>query len=317
MFSTSLQRRWLLISIFVIFVVWVSNKQVQHRPSNQINLLDTNTPTTENGKILTVLTLNVCFKATMLRQRMEALAELILQPENKPQIIALQEVTLKVASYLNVLMEEEYQIAYSKTVQDSYGMALMIRRKGRKSNQKFNVKEYQLDSFMGQSLFVVEIWEGNSCDFAVGSIHLESLDNHKMREAQMKQCAKIMSKYPDNLVVGDFNFDSSKNHWASSTEYLENDSLLRYMPNHVDVWTEFHSKEVGDTFDTTQNWWAKGELPKQQERARYDRSMASLRRWKLLSISICADKPLNLPVVAEKHSYFISDHFGLLTKVLK
>ena len=73
---------------------------------------------------------------------------------------------------------------------------------------------------------------------------LESLSNHPLREKQLAVAAAVMKK-ANTILCGDFNFDSDRN--FSGIGPLENDSLKKILPHHVDVWPTLHGNDKGYT----------------------------------------------------------------------
>merc|ERR1719502_1450062 len=88
-------------------------------------------------------------------------------------------------------------------------------------------------------------------DFAIGTVHLESLANHPTRQEQLRICKSVLASHKNAILVGDFNFDSERN-FAPPHDPLENEALAQIMPDYIDLWPSLRA-ERGLTFDSTVN----------------------------------------------------------------
>mmetsp|Transcript_105938 Transcript_105938/g.306467 ORF Transcript_105938/g.306467 Transcript_105938/m.306467 type:complete len:108 (-) Transcript_105938:1145-1468(-) len=68
-------------------------------------------------------------------------------------------------------------------------------------------------TMMGRSLLVAELVPpggGGSarawCAGAVATVHLESLNSAKVRDAQLQTANRALARYPNAVLCGDFNF---------------------------------------------------------------------------------------------------------------
>ena len=86
----------------------------------------------------------------------------------------------------------------------------------------------------------------------IGNVHLESLDNRKYRRRQLKACSELLSPLRNFALLGDFNFDSSRN-FQDAAGALENLSIAEYFPHAHDVWPLLHERDEGFTFDSVRN----------------------------------------------------------------
>ena len=117
-------------------------------------------------------------------------------------------------------------------------------------------------------------------------MHLESLNNHRKREQQLRVAADVLAPHANSVLVGDFNFDSARNFCeigeagspgGGAAQTLENDSLGAILPGHDDVWPLLHPDAAGApgfTFDARRNPLVTNKL----EVMRYDRVMARFTR---------------------------------------
>jgi len=123
-------------------------------------------------------------------------------------------------------------------------------------------------------------------DVAVGTVHLESLANHPMRERQLRSCESILASHSNAILVGDFNFDSEQN-FKPPHEPLENEALVQIMPEFVDLWPALRA-ERGLTFDSGVNPYIG-----KSEHMRYDRVMTRLTSWRATAIDMFGQEPVD------------------------
>lgn len=142
-------------------------------------------------------------------------------------------------------------------------------------------KFHDLPTNMARRLLVVELGS-----LAIGTVHLESLANHIIREKQLQVCAKTLASFPNVLLVGDFNFDSERNYVPSDAP-LENKALAKFMPDFADVWPDLRT-ERGFTYDSVFNPYIGT-----HERMRYDRVMARLKDWRATGIDLFGQAPVD------------------------
>uniref|UniRef100_A0A6U6J7J3 Endonuclease/exonuclease/phosphatase domain-containing protein n=1 Tax=Zooxanthella nutricula TaxID=1333877 RepID=A0A6U6J7J3_9DINO len=242
--------------------------------------------------MLSVLTLNVWFAKLLMHDRTQALIRLI-QVE-KPHVVCLQEVVPYVADSLIAAFPTWGHSGFEGfAVNHGYGVLIMTR-----PDLAASFTSYELESRMGRKLVVAKL-----PDLAVGSVHLESLNNHKWRVRQLQRCAQVLAGFSDALLVGDFNFDSTRNFKPPHVP-LENDDLNTSLPDFDDVWPKLRPKELGLTYDSQTNPYIR-----KTETMRYDRVMARLKLWVANSIQLIGS-------VGEGDSdaqrIFLSDHFGVL-----
>ena len=107
------------------------------------------------------------------------------------------------------------------------------------------------NSEMGRHLLTARcaIGDQKHC-ITVGNVHLESLNNAKIREAQLAVSDRALPT-GESILVGDFNFCSERNYDGSLP--LENDCLSRVLPSHEDLWQKLKPGEQGFTFDSVKN----------------------------------------------------------------
>jgi hypothetical protein len=164
---------------------------------------------------------------------------------------------------------------------------------------------YDLPTRMSRRLLVTFLE-----DLAIGNVHLESLANHPVREAQLRECVQALKHFSDALLVGDFNFDSQQN-WSPPHSPLENDALAEIMHGFVDVWPLLRT-DRGLTFDSSICPYIR-----KHEQMRYDRVMARVVKWVAHSIERVGHEPLDVDLSSRTtagpmRGLFLSDHFGLI-----
>ena len=165
---------------------------------------------------------------------------------------------------------------------------------------------------------------------AVATSHLESLDNQKIRQSQIRETAGHLKNFPRAVFCGDFNFDATKTYgdWNrakknlspfKSFENLENHVLNQELGhlNFVDTWDFLKTSagaeplDLGLTFDGFTN---PGLVQDRDERMRYDRIMAT------------GLEPIKIDVIGKETLTFdqdptgtdlnvkISDHYGVVAE---
>ena len=139
---------------------------------------------------------------------------------------------------------------------------------------------HSLPTEMSRRLLLVKVPQ-----LVIGTVHLESLANPRMRVEQLKICARVLAPFPDAMLVGDFNFDSERN-FKAPHEPLEN-AALAVLEGFTDLWPSLRP-EPGKTFDSTLNPYIE-----QYEQMRYDRVMVKLAGWRPEDIRMVGDEPLD------------------------
>jgi len=121
---------------------------------------------------------------------------------------------------------------------------------------------------MGRDFLLADLRiNGNAV--GVGTVHLESLSNARLRQVQLTTIADTMKEYDHWTVMGDFNFDSQIN-YGHADPPLENDVMREILPpTTIDTWLYIHKdKSSGKTYDSDIN-----KTIHKYERMRYDRVM--------------------------------------------
>jgi len=218
--------------------------------------------------MLKLLTLNLWFSDKLRHARTRAVLKLI--EDERPTVCCFQEVVPEVAQLLvRSLPGWSASDPGDGSTVAPYGVMTLVAP-GTPANFSF----HKLPTRMWRWLLVAEL-EG----LAVGTVHLESLANHPVREAQLEVCASVLRRHHDSVLVGDFNFDSERN-FHPPHDPLENEALAQRAPGFVDLWPVLHPGERGLTFDSAINPYLD-----QSEQMRYDRVIARLQSWRATGIA--------------------------------
>lgn len=135
----------------------------------------------------------------------------------------------------------------------------------------------------------------------IGTVHLESLNNQKLRKSQLITISKVLTA-KTNIFCGDFNFCSYRN-WNINDKDLENKVLEEIVPEYIDVWEKYGNGK-GYTFDSEVN-----KMLEHHEQMRYDRIMIKSKEWKTKEIHIIGNQ--QFAKTQKNQPLFPSDHFGL------
>ena len=220
-----------------------------------------------------VLTWNVWFETHMeFDLRLKSLISQLLAAS--PCVAGLQEVTPRFADAVRASQVLTSLYVVSPNEITSYGCLLLVRR-----DFQVSWREQPLPSDMGRTLLVAEC-AASPCRpaFAVGTVHLESLNSSSQRRKQLAVCYRTLRGYHAACLCGDMNFDSSQawGDWRRSVPTpdrdLENHVLSRELPGYVDCWPVLHPDEPGYTFDGQTNSQC---IADPKERMRYDRILTS------------------------------------------
>eukprot|EP00981_Chlorochromonas_danica_P011146 scaffold3779_cov254-Ochromonas_danica.AAC.6 len=220
-------------------------------------------------RTLSVLTWNIWFDRFERKARGDAVVKIC--EDLLPHVICLQEVTPTFLhhslSLSSTLLANYHCSDSSEMIGDTvrpYGVLTLVRKD---LNSSF--RWVDLPTQMDRKLLIADLPDWS---VSIGNVHLESLDNHPTREAQLSLCAESLQTSSFSLLCGDFNFCSYRNyhnHDHQGQNRLENDSLSQRLPGYGDLWLTLHKAEddPGYTFDGTVNPLASDPT----EQMRYDR----------------------------------------------
>ncbi len=162
---------------------------------------------------LRVVTWNVWFKDYYLEQRAAALFHIISTLEPSADVICLQEVTPR---FFELLLSQSW-LRSRYRVSDS-AAALTINPYGAVILSSLALAPaileiHALPSNMGRRM-VSARWPRDN--FAIGTVHLESLDNTELRLEQLKLIDRALSSNSNAVLLGDMNFPDS----AEENEFM-------------------------------------------------------------------------------------------------
>jgi tyrosyl-DNA phosphodiesterase 2 len=245
---------------------------------------------------ISVATFNVWFGEKRLEDRCLALLRIL--EERRPDVIALQEVTIPFMAGLRSApwLQREYVMSdfMGTTVAEaSYGVVMLSRLPVE------SMELHDLPTRMGRKLLMARVLV-NDTRLAVGTVHLESLlDSAPYRGRQLAQIFKTLKDEDHAILMGDFNFCSS---WPEEQARLD--------PDYVDVWPALRKKEPGFTEDTDVNRMLAAMRDKKA--VRYDRVLVRSGKpgWKPTAIELLGTEPIS----SAHPDVFPSDHFGLFAR---
>jgi len=280
---------------------------------------------------LRVVTYNVWFDSFEKKKRFNFLIDLI--DKEQADVVGLQEVTPVIMSKLMTHQTIQKFFAISNCSVDPYGVIFLIR-KGTTTISHVTFKFIPLTSEMNRKLLIAILSFEDSttslntastnvsqlkqfnqskkeATLAIATVHLESLNNRRIRKIQLEECQKALEEYPSKILMGDFNFDATKN-YIKTNKNLENDLLIEILTDYVDVWSSLRKKDdMGYTFDTKVNEMLSFDSRHNYEQMRYDRVMLSSKIWNAKTINILGNQKYGISKPNSNRPIFISDHFGL------
>lgn len=239
---------------------------------------------------LKLLTYNVWFENHRWRERIPQLLKLI--GAHDPDVICLQEVTKSFMTWLFARPSASWLRNYTcsddregRTL-GSYGVLTLAKRH---LSPEFHF--FDFESRMGRRLLVTDVtFRGTTV--GIGNVHLESLNNERLRVKQLAVSFRTLKKRSHSILCGDFNF---------SDDWPEN---KRLDSSYIDAWTTLHPDLKGSTMPSNVSFPA----------WRPDHVM--LRKLKPETIEIVGDGAITGPACeqCEMHRRVCSpsDHFALV-----
>jgi tyrosyl-DNA phosphodiesterase 2 len=230
-----------------------------------------------------ILTWNVYFGGHMFEARTDALvAELV---RRRPEVIALQEVTLELVRRLGGLADAGYECSDEGGATLGYGYGVVIFARVPVRGFRF----VDLPTDMGRTLVTTELDRG----LTVATVHLESIDvSRPARLAQIDVIQERLARKDDVVWVGDMNFSPDQPEQAALD------------PAWLDVWPALHPDDPGHTVDTDLNAM-RFQLKSTPTHKRIDRVFLRSHRWQARAIERVGAAAI------DSEGTFISDHFGL------
>jgi len=266
--------------------------------------------------MLKLLTWNICFRHFELKKRITNLCEYIDYLD--PDIVCLQEVTQESFLLMQKWFLDKYHIYNSNHVprqrtpslydDDEEKEDFMIKESEFKVRHfliilsKYpleQVKKIHFPQTKYHRFLFSGIFFKNNEKYYVCNTHLETFPHHeKMRIAQWKYClfCAYCNRADHCFIMGDFNI-------------LETDVIPWKIPyGFTDVWEEMYPEKDGYTFDSFENYMAKGKYM-----GRLDRIYVTMKKQNIENIQII-DEQFECENEKKKIGY-VSDHFGLFLQI--
>lgn len=183
---------------------------------------------------LSLVSYNVWFKEYYMKERFDALIEILEHLEPRPDIIAFQEVT---PYFQNCLIMHAW-VRRNFFVSDINGSTVLPYGVMMLVNRSLPCPAFQIHSLPSNmarrflhAIFLPETSEWNTdapCSaLAVGTAHLESMDNTAMRVEQLKLICPLLEYSNNAILMGDTNYPHGAE--AESQVWSEHKSF-------ADVW---------------------------------------------------------------------------------
>ena len=259
-------------------------------------------------KKITVLTLNICFEnPETYHIRFPKIIELV--KKKKYEVACFQEVVPEFQILLERNFSKDYVISTAPEIPYFTSMICL-------KSLKPSFVRIALRSDMGRDLLYTVIAPDSDLNLVCGTVHLESLDNHRLREKQLQQVYKEFSKFGHSILVGDFNFPAHQNYNSKKkNERLHNLSLAECLPGYLDQWEHKYPDKPGYTFIHERNQWKFKDELRARGGFRFDRCMTNYKddTIKVHNIDIICDEEIGPMQCSENKSVpiYLSDHLGL------
>ena len=249
---------------------------------------------------ISMLTYNIWRSAEMMRERIEALGQIVEDLE--PDILVLQEVTLE---NLAVLREQRWFSRYllippDVTKQGTISLEIILSSY---PVDKWFISPYK-NSPRKRKLVVAETKNAvlSSVKFVIAGTHLvHAGENTRFRELQLKEALQVLTPYENVCVMGDLNIEDK----------VDGDVVL---PSPwIDAWLSLpgNTDSNGLTWDRSKTPFAsvlRRTVNATSYQARLDRVLCRLSDFKVKEMRIVGDK-------LTKTGILPSDHFGLFTVI--
>ena len=253
---------------------------------------------------ISLLTYNIWLAPEMMRERMKALGQIV--EELQPDIVAFQEVTL---ANLAILQQQKWFSRYHLTPPDVSKHV---------SKEKLNhfvivLSVYPVDKWFifpfknsprKRRLVVAETQTAvsTSARFVIAGTHLvHAGERTRLRELQLQESLKVLSRYANVCVMGDLNIEDK----------VDGDIVL---PSPwIDAWLSLpgNTDSNGLTWDRRKTPFAsvlKRTVNATSYQARLDRILCRLSDFKVKEMKVVGDK-------LTKSGILPSDHFGVFTVI--
>mmetsp|Transcript_3510 Transcript_3510/g.5426 ORF Transcript_3510/g.5426 Transcript_3510/m.5426 type:complete len:382 (-) Transcript_3510:73-1218(-) len=278
---------------------------------------------TEVKRMVRVITFNVWFSEYRWQHRLESLVKLCLN-DTAAEIVCLQEVTCRFLTKLLKygVVRNRYRVVHNAS--RSYGVAMLLAKD---SFWDYSISSVPLPTQMGRAALMAYVsspvtlstnkddsdQKSSPSSFLIGTVHLESLNNEKIRSQQLSVLNEFMSSHDAAILCGDFNITST-GPWANLSE--EKALLAEYLIGFQDLWVRCYPECDGFTFDTTQHKMQSCSF--QDDASRYDRvCVRENSHVQCQNIKVIGDTPIAYKEDngSDDDKVFISDHFGLYFEI--
>ena len=251
---------------------------------------------------ISILTFNIWRSTEKMRERMEALGEIVEDLE--PDLVTFQEVT---RNNLAILQEQRWFSRYHLILPD-------VAKEERPELailssypvERWQVYPFKYSDFPRQRRILVAETKSSSSSarakFVIAATHLiHSGFNTEVREKQLKESIKVISAYDNVCVMGDLNIEDK----------VDGDIIL---PSPwIDAWLSIrgNTNTNGYTWDRSKTPFTsvvKKSVNATSYQARLDRVLCKLSDFEVKDMIIVGDK-------LTKSGILPSDHFGLFTVI--
>ena len=293
--SYSVSRGPVLVLLVVIIVVYALRSYLRVPLSG--SLVDR----TVTRKQISLLTWNLWYPSVKMRERMEALGQIVQELE--PDILAFQEVTLQNLALLrNQSWFSKYHLIppdISNEVDHSVVILSVF------VVDKWFPHPFKKAPYRNRKIVTAELKNAvSSPKFVIAVTHLvHARYNTLQRELQLKETLQVLSSYDNVCVMGDMNIQSGT---------TAVDGVVVLPSSWIDAWLSLpgNTDSNGYTFDQSENPFA---APKRSSnatiiKARVDRVFCKLSGFQVKEMRIVGDKLTKSKIVP-------SDHYGLFTVI--
>ena len=256
---------------------------------------------TGTRKQISLLAWNIYFPSVKMRERMEALGQIVQKLE--PDILALQEVT---PENLALLRNQPWFSRYhmippdiSNEVDHSVVILSVF------TVDKWFPHPFKKAPYTNRKIITAELKNTvSSPRFVVGVTHLvHARQNTLQRELQLKETLQVLSPYDNVCVMGDMNIQSGR---------TLVDGVVVLPSSWIDVWLSFpgNTDDNGYTYDQSKNPFValKRKGKSGILKARCDRVFCKLSDFKVKEMRIVGEELTKSKIVP-------SDHYGLFTVI--
>ena len=256
---------------------------------------------TGTRKQISLLAWNIYFPSVKMRERMEALGQIVQELE--PDILALQEVTQENLALLrNQPWFSRYHLIppdISNEVDHSVVILSVY------TVDKWFPHPFKKAPYTNRKIITAELKNAvSSPKFVIAVTHLvHARYNTLQRELQLKETLQVLSPYDNVCVMGDMNIQSGR---------TLVDGVVVLPSSWIDAWLSLpgNTESNGYTFDQSENPFA---APKRSGnativKARVDRVFCKLSGFQVKEMRMVGDKLTKSKIVP-------SDHYGLFTVI--